>query len=574
MDCFTKPGIEEIVFCSATQLGKTETMNNSLCYIINQDPAPTMFVYPRVEDAESISKNRIQPMIRACPELDRKWFKNSSVTLELQFWGMYLALSGANSAASLASKPIKYLFLDEVDKYPPFIGEEGDPISLAMERQKTFDNAVTLMASTPTTVFGNIWRYLQSSDVVMRFFVPCPECGRYQILEFRHLKWPDWVTKEFEEARDDLQKIRIASQRARDHVWYECPFCGAKILNYRKNEMLASGEWRPGLFDNDAWHELEECPSTVRRIGFQLSTMYSPFPKATWGHMTAEFLQSKDFPERLRNFINSWLAEPWKEKKENIARDKVLRNSWKHERGTVPEEARLLTAGVDVQKGHAWYVIRAWGVHMTSWLIDYGRFETWDESDLENGILHRLVEAVYTKESSGNRMQVNLGFMDMGYRTDEVYTVCGVFRGLICPCKGASERLDTYFREKSVERRNKKSVLVRYDVNTDLFKDFVFGRLEIHPGDKGAWMVFADCPSEYAEQICSETKVTVTDRKRGVSYRTYRPIGSHAKNHLLDCEVYAACAARVLGAHLMVSEEDRATRTRGRHRKVLSRGVQ
>ena len=80
-------------------------------------PAPTMIVYPTDTLAKSISENRLQPMFKAAPEL-RKRFDENSQLQELQFDGMYLTLAGSNSPSSLASKAIRFLFLDEVDKYP------------------------------------------------------------------------------------------------------------------------------------------------------------------------------------------------------------------------------------------------------------------------------------------------------------------------------------------------------------------------------------------------------------------------------------------------------------------------
>ena len=62
---------EEIIFCKCTQVGGTEAMQNMLGYIIQQDPSPTMVVYPPDKLAESISENRLQPMITASKSLKK-----------------------------------------------------------------------------------------------------------------------------------------------------------------------------------------------------------------------------------------------------------------------------------------------------------------------------------------------------------------------------------------------------------------------------------------------------------------------------------------------------------------------
>ena len=120
---------------------------------MDQDPASTLVVYPSDTLAEDISKNRIQPMLRATRPLAEKFREEDSKLLALQFENMYIPLTGANSAASLSSKPIRFVLLDEVDKYPPRSGggKEADPISLARERTNTFAyNKKIFITSTPT----------------------------------------------------------------------------------------------------------------------------------------------------------------------------------------------------------------------------------------------------------------------------------------------------------------------------------------------------------------------------------------------------------------------------------------
>jgi phage terminase large subunit GpA-like protein len=96
MDALNAADVEEIIFVKCTQVGGTEALNNILAYIVTQDPNPSMIVYSTVELAESVSKNRLQSMIQLCDVLKDRYSENGSKLLELQFNGMYLALSGAN----------------------------------------------------------------------------------------------------------------------------------------------------------------------------------------------------------------------------------------------------------------------------------------------------------------------------------------------------------------------------------------------------------------------------------------------------------------------------------------------
>jgi phage terminase large subunit GpA-like protein len=544
MDAFGDPSIEEIIVCTGTQVSKTQQMLNDMNFVIHQDPASTMMVMPTVDDAKSFAKTRFKESILGSPVIRARYDERHSETLEPQFWGMFLCFSGANSASSLSSKPIKYLFLDEVDKYPPYIGSEGEPISLAKERQKTFGEAKTVMASTPTTEHGNIWSYLQSCDAIMHYYVPCPECGHMQRLRFEQLKWPDDIKEAFKKAGADRGKIRRASQMAREAVYYECEHCKSHLIEKDKMTMLRAGEWRPDVTPE----------GVVRRIGFHLSTLYSPFPKATWGHMAAEWLMSKDFPEKLRNFINSWLAEPWKDLKEPARADDVMNARWKHPKETVPDGAVVLTAGVDIQKGHAYYVVRAWGEHMTSWLVDYDRFETWDVVDLSAEIRRRIVERVYYR---GNEIfQVTRCLVDAGYRTDDVHSVCAQYYEVCNPTKGSSRPLGgrNYVTHK-VDVKQFGFAMEWHEVNTDLAKDFIAGRLRKEKDIQPTWMACSDVTQDYADMIAAEQPVFTQNRKTGQLERHWEKTSAHVDNHYLDCEVYALTAARIIGVQTIVPEE-------------------
>jgi phage terminase large subunit GpA-like protein len=74
-------------------------------------------------------------------------------------------------------------------------------------------------------------------------------------------------------------------------------------------------------------------------------------------------------------------------------------------------------------------------------------------------------------------------------------------------------------------------------------------------------MVCKNVTADYAEQVVSEVKVAVTDRRTGAITYEWRPVSQHADNHYLDCEVYATLAARVLGMHVVADDEEEAAAT-------------
>ena len=74
----------------------------------------------------------------AAGKVDVKSRYSGNTIMKKNFPGGHITIVGANSATGLASRPIKVLLADEVDRYPASAGTEGDPLSLAQKRQTTF----------------------------------------------------------------------------------------------------------------------------------------------------------------------------------------------------------------------------------------------------------------------------------------------------------------------------------------------------------------------------------------------------------------------------------------------------
>lgn len=523
MDEFINYDTEEIIFCKPSQVGGTEAMQNMLGYVIQQDPSPTLIVYPTDTLAESISKNRLEPMIRASKPLRKLYNENESSKLELQFDGMYLSLNGANSPSALASKAIKYLFLDEVDKYPGASKKEADPIRLARERTKTFTNQRKIyMTSTPTLQTGHIWQALQGADIEKHYFVPCPHCGEYIELKFSNLRFP---------SGDDLDN----SERA-DMAVYVCQECGCKITDQDRDNMIRYGEWR----------EVRRNTKASKKVAFWINTLYSPFVR--FSEIVKEFLDSKDNPDLLQNFVNSWLAEPWEDTKLKTDADMVMERQTDLPQLVVPSWARYLTAGVDVQETCLYWTIRAWGPYITSQNIAHGQALSFQ--DIES-----TMNTPYLTES-GEQVIVSLCLIDSGYDADSTYDFCATNSEWAMPVKGASNPMMSHFKTSKINKVDSRAYGMNLVlVDGDKYKDMIASRMRKDNG-KGAWMVYEGCDREYAEQVTSEHKVNEKSGSRVV--QRWRPKHSHIDNHYLDCEVYSLAAADILGVrmlHLQVEAE-------------------
>ena len=411
MDAFSDEMVEEIIFVKPTQVGGTSAMENMLASAIAQDPAPAMCVYPSDDLAERTVESKLDPMIKSCKVLAAKYRINDSKKLALKFTDMVVYLTGANSPADLASTNIRYLFMDEVDKFPGASKKEADPVSLAKERTKTFFNRKIFMASTPTLKTGHIWKAKEAADVEKHYFVPCPHCGAFIELKFAQIKWPSK-----EDVPENADRAEMAT--------YVCQECGCVITDQDKGKMLAAGRWKP----------VRQKTQHPKSVAFWMNTLYSPFTR--FSDIAREFMRSKDDPELLHNFANSWLAEPWEDTKLKTNAEMVMERQTETPEWTLPPWTKLVTGGIDVQENCLYWTIRAWGDYMTSQNISHGQA-------LSMGEVERIMNTELTMPN-GEKVMVNLALMDSGDQTEDVYEFCALNSDWALPCKGTTTMLSHY----------------------------------------------------------------------------------------------------------------------------------
>lgn len=521
MDAFSDDDVERIVFVKPTQVGGTSAMENMLGAIIDQDPAPTMLVYPTDKLAERTEEAKLDPMIRQTKPLAEKWRENESQKLQLKFQGMTVYLTGANSPADLASTPIKNLFLDEVDKYPGASKKEADPVSLAIERTKTYKtNRKIYMTSTPTLKSGHIWKAKEEADAEKHYFVPCPHCGEFIELVWAQVKFPGK-----DEVPEGVDRAAMAT--------YACQACGAVIADRDKANMLPAGRWQI----------VRQKSKNPKSVAFWINTLYSPF--TTFQEIAAEFLKSKDDPDLLHNFINSWLAEPWEDTKLKTNAEMVMDRQTETPEWLLPEWTKLVTAGVDVQENCLYWTIRAWGNFMTSQNVAHGQA-------LSMGEVARIMNRELPLPN-GEKLLVALALIDSGDQTDEVYEFCLMNAEWALPCKGSSTPLQGYYKLSTINKPGSKATgMTLVLVDGGKYKDMIASRMRKENGT-GSWMVYQGCDLDYAEQVTAEHKVT--ERAGGKETLKWVKKSTHADNHYLDSEVYAAAAADIQGVRSLFLEE-------------------
>lgn len=551
MDAISDPMVERVVWMSSAQVGKTEGVNNVVGYYADQDPAPVLVLQPTIEMGQAWSKDRLAPMIRDTPRLrarfpDPRSRHSGNTLLHKVFPGGHITISGANSAASLASRPIRILLCDEIDRYPASAGTEGDPVQLAAKRTSTFWNRKIVLVSTPTVKgISRIERAFEDSDQ-RRYHVPCPNCDEPQTLKWSNLKWED----------DD------ASTAA-----YACEHCGVLIEESEKPAMLAAGTWiaaKPGH----------------RTAGFHLNALYSPW--ARWGELVTEFLEAKGSPEQLKVFVNTVLGETWEDEDAGFEPEGLMARAVPYPAG-VPMQAAVLTAGVDVQGDRLELLIRGWGADEESWLIAHHRIHGDPEKDETWARLETLLTAPYEHEA-GATLRIRAVMIDSGFASDTVYRFV---RRRQARNVWASKGLDSRASEllKRAKSANRYGVKL-WSIATVRFKDILFRRLaRQRPGPGYMHFRHQDDNGPDAEFYAQFSAEVPSLEKSGRRYkRVYKQV--RERNEAIDLEVYALAALHGLGdgvrLHLDLlaeqvkeaGEKHEETYAAGRKkRKVRSKGI-
>jgi len=529
---------EEIVFCKAAQVGFSEATRNVLGYWIDQAPGPILMVMPSERATAEVVEERIKPLLQESPVLKSHVTHRQRDTnlsrIKLDSCSIYVGWAG--SPQSLATRPIRYVVLDEVDKYPPFSGREADPVALAKKRTTTYAHrARTLIGSTPTTRSGNIWKAWEQCGDQRHFHVPCPKCKKYQRLLWPQVRWPKRGEKDRNAHADGIELHARA--------WYECQHCRAKITDANKPDMLDRGVWvgSDQVVGDDG--EVQGPRVRTKRVGYHLSSLYSPW--VTFSRMASEYLRAVGDAALMMDFRNSRLAEPFEDRVLATKTDEISEKAQRAPApGVIPEWAQGLYTTADTQSDHFYWVTRAWGYEYRSQLIAWGICDDFDTLEKIS------LEQQYRTEQGGVATPSTLLIDSAGNRTNEVYEFAMRDEGRIIPIRGSSHPMRSPWSLTRIKNRN---ITLRV-IDTEFYKDALV-RL-IRDKNTALWMPHNEVTDDYVQQMASEHKITDVKRKRQV----WVPVSSGARNHVWDCEVYQAAAAYMAELGMMEPKQDDTSR--------------
>ena len=563
MDAFTQKGIWQIVIMASAQVGKSEIELNMMGCAIDNDPGPMLYIQPTKDVAEDYSKRRIAPMIDACPTLRSKVSKakgrDAANTITMKtFPGGSLAIIGANSPADLSSKPVRYIFMDETDRFPASAGAEGDPQELAERRTETFrHNRKIIKTSTPTIKGKSKIETDYMNGTQEEWHTQCPTCQTYSYIRFADIQYD---AEEYVSGNGD-KDYHIRS------VAWRCPVCKRDIDEHACKRLPA--KW------------VSKNPQALQNgiRSFRLNAFMSPW--SDWKDIVWKYLKAGKDSEKLKTFTNTILGESW-EVHDNSGLDRVLFERREHYDAEVPTGVLLLTMGIDTQDNRLEYEVVGWDRNGQSWGISRGVIPgradspaVWDEVDA-------LLDREW-KLKNGLRMRVLATFIDSGgHFTTPIYKECA---------KRASRRIWPIKGEKGEGKPECRPMKrgqgdgAKFMLGVDAGKEGIMYEAGIsEPGPN--YMHFpldfrAGYDREFFRGLISEKMVI--HRRGGQGVIKWEKF--YERNEPLDCRNYARAAYRYFNWRFdelerIVSgmEEPKKVITKGeetkrKNRHIVSRGI-
>lgn len=533
MQCFTDAKIRNITVVASSQVGKSEIILNAIGYIIDQAPASTMYIQPSKETAKKFSRLRIAPMLRDCKTIRKKVHGSSKKTkgtssntvMQKSFPGGMLTLVGSESAADLASSPVRYILGDERDRWSVSAGKEGDPWELLKARQTTFYNAKSLDVSTPTIKGDSPIEdaFLEGSQE--RWCHKCPHCGEYTNIV--------WDTIRFNSTYKVVNGKKFYTIT---DIYFACPHCGCMSTEETMRKQPA--KW------------IAENPEALEKghASFWINAFCSPW--MSWSAIIDAFLCAKDNPEKLQVVFNTKLGELWEARGDLMDEDEMLKRR-EHYDAELPEGVLALTCGIDTQDDRLEYEIVGHGFFKETWGIKKGyilgrpdKEEVWQQVD-------EVIDRVY-KFKNGKGLKIGMTFIDSGgHFTQDVYEQCRLRQyKRVFAIKGKGGENIPFISAKPTRvvvngDMNKKAWL--YILGVDAGKTTIMSNLKVEtPGASYCHFPLGEergYDETYFNGLLSE-KLTLVKTKTGNRW-VWEKIPGHQRNEPLDCRNYANAAFRV-----------------------------
>lgn len=534
----------EVVLVGGVQITKTTIAAVGQVYYMSHCKERQLFASGSEDLIRKFRVDALDLMIESVDGLSESFTsqsdssKRKGATLnEIEYPGGSWHSASAENPKDFRQVTKKIVWGDEIDAWKRVSGHEGTTKDLLLGRVAGFGEMYKIYAgSTPTTYENSeIWSWYLEGDQ-QKYFIKCPHCGELQFLEWgtpdtkNGMKWDT----------DDDGRLISGS------VYYSCKSdnCHKPIYNHHKTVFLSEkngAEWIPTAVPIDPHTE-----------SYHLSSLYAPINAITWEQIVVKFLKAKDDPDKLKTFINLYLAEPFKEEGYKPKTEIIEDDERTYKMGEVPKGVLFLTGAVDVQKGEKnskknaarlELEILGHGSDRKTYSILYKKFYG-SVNNSQSGAWQSLreffvkTEGVFYRNTDGRPFNVKRVFVDSGYNKDVVYNFCQFSNGFY-PIKGLGKNS----KIKTYTKRTVSYGFTLYETQTNYYKSMTYRHLEVKRNfEEGVEQFpgFCDFPIEYGKKNNSD----VTDYYKQLTSETMLSDGTfdqeayHGRNEPLDIRGY------------------------------------
>jgi phage terminase large subunit GpA-like protein len=516
-DVISDPSIERVTLVKGVRVGFSTLLVGAIGSFVVNDPCPVLALLPTESDCRDMVVSDLEPVFNATPSLMNALAvdmdgETRSTMLSRRFPGGSLKIIAARAPRNLRRHTVRVLMCDEVDAMET--SAEGNPIRLAERRTMSFPNRKIICGSTP--VFedtSNILRAYADSDRRI-FEVPCPECGSFTEILWEHIEW---------------------SPNPPEDAAFRCPHCKALIDERHKSSMVHAGVWRA------------TAPEVRGHAGFRLNALVSGLTNASWGKLATEFIAAKEDPVELQVFVNTILAQGWREAGETVDEAALQARAERFGLDAIPQDVLCLTAGADLQDDRLEATVCGWNRDGVCYVL--GHFVIWGEPD-DDTLWREVEELLRTRwqHPFGKSLVIESCAVDSGdgEHTQKVYSFC---------FPRASRRVMAIKGQCGTRPIIKASATKMkgggrlWIVGVDVCKASIFTRLQ-----RGSMIRFSDSLEPvYYEQLASERRVV--RYVRGQPIRRFERVSGRARAEALDCLVYATAARAALPLNVLHREQ-------------------
>lgn len=557
---YQDPLVREVWCQKSAQIGWTQGfVMNVMGYHVHLDPCPILVLFAKEGATKRFMREKLEPAIRASRVLlDRIPLeaRSPSNTQDYKgFTGGFIQLVGSNSPTNVKSTDARVVIVEEPDDTSKNVAGQGDSIAMGRERYKSYPNGKMIVGGTPTVRgLSKIEAGMLKTDQ-RRMYVECPHCGHEQTLRFEQLRWQ----------QDALVHHPVYGTHRPDTARYACEACGVDGQEHlfwtddQKNQAVLAASKRPD-------HGYRATAAFSGIAGFYTNELYSTFAGSRFEYFAQKWLEAKHAMDLgddslMRSFKNNQLGETFELKSDAPEIADLVDRGEDYAEWTVPAEALVATAFVDVQRGgeasgeaRLEYLIVAWGRGEESWRVARGvalgnpmDTATWDELD------RQLAKPI--RNAAGGVLPLTALGVDSGdgMTQEAVYRYCRA-RSMdardVIPTKGASKRgKPIYSPPRALDHthndRASRWGLKLYLIGTESAKDTIAARLKLQGRGDGRMHWPAAIGTDYLEQITAEVKIPGRNGEELWSCRAGR------RNEMLDCEVGNLHLARKLRLHSM-----------------------